>query len=183
MAPFFTLPNCITLLRIPLALWMSVSPPFSAGFFVAWLLGGVTDAVDGPLARKLVLAGKPGAMLDSLADLVYFGALLVVFVPLIPWRPFLIVWVAAISLLRLIALCAGLLRFHRVLLLHTISNKVTGAALFLFPLLSLTLGGAGAAIALCVVATFAAVEECVLLLFYHPGPDTKGVFFSRLEGK
>jgi CDP-diacylglycerol--serine O-phosphatidyltransferase len=56
----------------------------------AWLIpiGGVLDACDGPLARRLGVAGKLGGQLDSFTDLITFGlapALLCYSVYFRPW--------------------------------------------------------------------------------------------------
>lgn len=67
---FANLPNLITLARLvmaPLAVSMIVSHRFVEAF-VIFVLAGVSDAVDGFLAKRFKLASELGAYLDPLAD-------------------------------------------------------------------------------------------------------------------
>ena len=62
------LPNIITFLRIPLSIAMLVVSPFSLFFWIFYLSSGLTDIIDGFLARKLHQESSFGAKLDSIAD-------------------------------------------------------------------------------------------------------------------
>jgi len=65
-----TLPNVITLARlmsVPLGVWLLLQGSFIAGFWVI-LAAGLSDAVDGFLARRLGMLSRLGAVLDSIAD-------------------------------------------------------------------------------------------------------------------
>jgi cardiolipin synthase len=64
------LPNLITLARIllvPVVVWAIASHEMQAAF-VLFLLAGVSDAVDGFLAKRLHMISELGAHLDPLAD-------------------------------------------------------------------------------------------------------------------
>lgn len=64
------LPNLITLSRIlavPLTIWLIVSGEF-LGAFLVFVLAGVSDGVDGYIARRYDLKTELGAYLDALAD-------------------------------------------------------------------------------------------------------------------
>lgn len=65
-----SLPNIITIARIlavPLAVWLIISQDFLLAFLV-FVLAGLSDAVDGFIARRWQLKSELGAMLDPLAD-------------------------------------------------------------------------------------------------------------------
>jgi cardiolipin synthase (CMP-forming) len=64
------LPNLITIARIllvPVVVWAIASHEMQAAF-VLFLLAGVSDAVDGFLAKRLHMTSELGATLDPLAD-------------------------------------------------------------------------------------------------------------------
>src|ERR1700733_1335259 len=64
------LPNFITLARMlmtPLAVMMIISQRFLPAFLI-FILAGVSDAVDGFLAKRFDLRSELGAYLDPLAD-------------------------------------------------------------------------------------------------------------------
>jgi len=64
------IPNLITVARMlmtPLAISMIISQRFLAAFMI-FLLAGVSDAVDGLIARRFDLRTELGAYLDPLAD-------------------------------------------------------------------------------------------------------------------
>ena len=95
--PFFrALPNLITLgrlLLVPLIIWMIVDGRWEAAFF-AFLVAGVSDAVDGFLAKRFALTSELGAYLDPVADKVLlvsiFVSLAIVRV-IPPWLAILVV--------------------------------------------------------------------------------------------
>jgi cardiolipin synthase (CMP-forming) len=65
-----SLPNLITIGRIllvPLTIWLIVSGEFLLAF-VVFIVAGISDAVDGFLARRLKLHTELGQYLDPLAD-------------------------------------------------------------------------------------------------------------------
>ncbi len=65
-----TLPNAITLARllaVPAAVWLIVRGWHEAALWV-FLLAGLSDAVDGWLARRLGQVSRLGSLLDPVAD-------------------------------------------------------------------------------------------------------------------
>ena len=172
----------ITALRIPAGAGLLFVEAFSPGFWALYLICGVSDALDGYLARRLGVAGRAGAAFDSVADLCFFGALMCILIPRIDWRPWQVVWVSLIMLLRCAAAAVGYLRFRQPAPLHTWANKASGAALFLLPL-GLRLFGAGWAIGLaCACASVAAAEELIIrCLAESSAPDTRGLLFERVR--
>ena len=61
--------DIITFFRIAGTIPLAVLKPLSAEFFCLYALTGVTDVLDGFIARKTKTAGDFGARLDSIADL------------------------------------------------------------------------------------------------------------------
>lgn len=64
------IPNILSVMRlllVPVAVWLILEHDLGAAFWV-FVIAGVTDAVDGTLARVLDARTKLGAFLDPLAD-------------------------------------------------------------------------------------------------------------------
>ena len=64
------LPNAITIARIlavPLMIWLIVSGDYLAAFWI-FVLAGISDGVDGFIAKRFGLQTELGAYLDPLAD-------------------------------------------------------------------------------------------------------------------
>ena len=132
---------------------------FSACFYGLYLFCGLTDMVDGTIARKTGAAGTFGARLDTLADVLFaaasFGKLLTVIrIPGWIW-----VWAAAIGAVKLANLIRGFLRRKQIPALHTVLNKAAGLCLFLLPLTTAFAELRYTAPVVCAVATAAAVQE------------------------
>ncbi|MGM9662153.1 MAG: CDP-alcohol phosphatidyltransferase family protein [Oscillospiraceae bacterium] len=158
--------NCVTALRIAGALCLLFLQPLSGAFFAVYTLTGLTDALDGWLARRTGTAGAFGARLDSIADLLFYGAMLLRVFPalcrLLPAQ----LWCAAagVLFLRLSAYLIAAAKYRRFAALHTYLNKLTGAAVFLLPYTLSAPWSAGYGWAVCALAAAAALEELAIHL-------------------
>lgn len=70
--------NVITGIRILCGLILLFLPGFSKWFYVFYLTGGLSDALDGWTARRLSEVSDFGARLDTVANIVFFGAVLII---------------------------------------------------------------------------------------------------------
>ena len=151
--------NILTLCRIIGSIGLLFCPAFSACFYGLYLFCGLTDMVDGTIARKTGAAGTFGARLDTVADFLFaavsFGKLL----PVIRIPAWIWVWAAAIAAVKLVSLLWGFLRRKQIPSLHTMLNKATGLCLFLLPLTAALVELRYTAPAACAVATAAAIQE------------------------
>ena len=151
--------NIITFCRILGSIGLLFCPVFSASFYGAYLFCGLTDMVDGTVARKTGAASAFGARLDTVADFLFvavsFGKLLpVIRIPVWLWA-----WAAAIAVVKLVSLIRGFLRRKQIPSLHTVMNKATGLCLFLLPLTVVFVELRYTAPVVCAVATITAVQE------------------------
>lgn len=158
--------DSITLVRIAASVLLLALPWRSAAFFTVYTVAGLSDALDGWVARKTGTASDFGARLDSAADLVFFGALLVRLLPALwPVMPRALRGALAVAVLvRVVAYAAAALRYRRFVALHTRLNKLTGAAVFLLPYALLVSTGVAYGWAVCALALAAALQEAVLHL-------------------
>lgn len=151
--------NIITLCRIISSMGLLFCPVFSAYFYGLYLFCGLTDMVDGTIARKTGADSTFGARLDSIADFLFvavsFGKLLpVIRIPVWIW-----IWAAAIAVVKLVNLIRGFLRRKQLPSVHTLTNKVSGFCLFLLPMTTAFAELRYTAPVVCAVATIAAIQE------------------------
>ena len=134
-------------------------PVFSDSFYVLYLFCGLTDMVDGTIARKMDAASEFGARLDTAADFLFVIASFVKILPVI-WIPVWIWgWAAVIAVVKLVNLVWGILVRKQMPSLHTIANKATGLCLFLVPLTMPFVNLRYTAPVVCGIATIAAIQE------------------------
>ena len=155
--------DIITVSRIPLSLLLLAFPPSSAVFAVLYLLCGVSDVLDGHIARRLHTESRKGEVLDSAADLFFASAyavklLPVLHIPLWGW-----IWIAFIALIKLFAILQGSRKKRRFYIPHSPANRLTGLLIFLLPLsVRITDIKYGTAVT-CAAASFTAVKEILEL--------------------
>lgn len=158
--------DTITAVRIVASLFLLFFSPGSACFLGIYTFAGLTDVLDGWLARKTGTASSFGARLDSVADLLFCGILLFRLFPVLRQRMPAEIWyaVAAVILVRLAAYAVAFCKYHQFAALHTRLNKLTGAAVFLLPYVLAASAGVTYGWAVCLLALAAAVEELMIHL-------------------
>jgi cardiolipin synthase len=136
----WTVPNLISMARlagVPVFLWLVLGPEADGWALALLALSGVTDYLDGYLARKLNQMSQLGQVLDPIADRLYILAVVIGLGlrDIIPW------WVVIILPLRDLLLW-GLVPFLRTrgysaLPVHFLGKAATFNLLYAFPLLLL----------------------------------------------
>ena len=165
-----TLANALTISRIALSVALLATDAFSLPFFVVYALAGLTDMLDGYVARRTDSESGFGARLDSVADLVLAIVCLAKVLPAVDVPIWLWAWIAAIVLVKAANVTSGLVVERRLVMPHTIANKAAGLVAFLVPFVIPLLGIGAPAIVACAVATFAAVQEGHLIRTGSFGP-------------
>ena len=154
--------NLITGIRIVCALALLFCPTFSGWFYALYVLGGVSDVLDGFAARHLGTETKRGAQLDTIADIIFTGVVLIKVLQAVRIPAWLLIWTVCIAAIRCISIISGFVIHKRFVSEHTVLNKLCGGLLFAIPL------GIGwlprqpvevLVILTCVLATIAAVQE------------------------
>jgi len=136
----WTVPNLLSMLRlagVPLFLWLVLVPEADWWALAVLALSGVTDFLDGYLARRLNQTSTLGQILDPVADRLYILAVVVGLAlrDIVPW------WVALSLPLRDLLLW-GLVpllrtRGYSALPVHFLGKAATFNLLYAFPLLLL----------------------------------------------
>lgn len=138
----WTLPNLLSALRllgVPLFLWALLTERDSLAVAIL-VASGITDYLDGWIARRFEMTSRVGAMLDPIADRLYiFTTVLgLAYREIIPW------WVVAILIARDVLLSIMLLMVRdersKGLPVHFVGKAATACLLYAFPLLLLSAG-------------------------------------------
>lgn len=135
MKKYINAPNIITTVRILGTLALVFIEPFCAAFYIIWTVCGVSDVLDGTVARMLKKESKFGARLDSIADIMFYLLMLYRVLPtLIAVLPrWIWIIVCVIAATRSAAYLTALIKFKRFASLHSYLNKLSGFMLFLVP--------------------------------------------------
>lgn len=174
--------DLLTALRIVGALGLLFLMPKSPAFFAVYTLAGLTDVLDGWVARKTGKTSDFGAKLDSVADLLFYAVMLIRLFPIL-YETFPVqIWyaVGGVLLLRLASYCTAAVKYHRFASMHTWLNKLTGGAVFLLPYVLQVSSGIPYGWALCALACAASLEELAIHLSGKSyRPDVKSIFQKR----
>ena len=156
------LANIITASRFVFAGLLVLSDPMSAPFWVWYVCGGLSDLIDGPVARRLNQQSALGAKLDSIADIVFIACVCFAVLRSVVFPAWVIAGTVCIALVRLISYGVGYRKYRTFATIHTWLNQATGLLLFVFPVLFALLGVGPACGIICGVAFAAAAEELVI---------------------
>lgn len=132
---------------------------FSVEFYIVYILCGFSDMVDGTIARKTNSNSSFGAKIDTAADLVFIMVSLIKILPTLNIPRWLWIWGAVIAIIKIGNIVWGWVSEKQFISLHTIMNKITGLLLFLLPLTMSFVELKYSFIAVCLIATFAAIQE------------------------
>lgn len=154
--------NIITGIRIVCGISLIFCPVFSTWFYMLYCLGGISDFLDGIAARHWGKETRLGARLDTAADIVFTGIVIMKVLQAVNIPRWIIVCIVCIAAIKCINMISGFLIYRRLVSEHTVMNKVCGVLLFAVPLcigrfpwqlvhvlILLT----------CIAAAFAAVQE------------------------
>jgi cardiolipin synthase (CMP-forming) len=135
-----TIPNVISIIRlagVPLFLWLVLGPKADGWALGVLMVSGVTDWLDGYLARRLNQTSKLGQILDPVADRLYILAVVIG----LAWRDIIPWWLAfllpARDLLLWVLVPFLRTRGYHALPVHFLGKAATANLLYAFPLLLL----------------------------------------------
>ena len=151
--------NIITGIRIVISAFLLFCPAFSPAFFMLYIAAGVSDMIDGAVARKTSTVSDFGSRLDTIADIVFTAVCLIKMLPVLDIPIWLYIWIAIIALIKAANIAAGYIRRKEFISVHSIMNKVTGGLLFIFPLTLAFIDLKYSAAVVCMAATAAAIQE------------------------
>ena len=151
--------NTITCCRILFSILMLFFPAFSGSFYACYIIAGITDMIDGTVARKLGTSSQFGEKLDTVADFVFAAAALFKLLPVMKISMTIWIWTGFIAVIKLINIISRFVVQKRFVTVHSLANKITGSVLFVLPLTLSLIDDSYSAIFVCLAATFAAIQE------------------------
>lgn len=166
------IPNILTSLRIAGSLLLIFSKPLASAFYIIYTLSGLTDVLDGFIARRFNASSELGKKLDSAADLLFYAVMLIKLFPTLFAVLPRSIWIAVgvIIILRLISYGTAAVKHRKFASLHTLPNKLTGVVMFAVPYFVGTRIFTALCITVCAVSFVAAVHE----LSVHTGAARLG---------
>ena len=178
------IPNIITCFRIAGTVGLLFIPAFSIPFFILYILCGISDLMDGWIARMTGTTSELGTKLDSIADLLFYAVMALKTFPAL-WEHLPIgVWIIVLGtvIVRLFSYAFVAVTKKSFASLHTYLNKVTGFMVFIIPFYVRTSYVALFSYTGCIVAAIATLEELALHLFCkQPAKTLLTVHFSHGE--
>ncbi len=183
---WLNVPNLLSLMRLAGTpfLFLLVGLPSPAWFLVGYVFLGLTDFLDGRVARAWNQTSHLGSVLDTVADIAYYLStawfLWVLFPeyirPNLPWLAL------SLSILVMVILYTWI-RFDRVLIPHTHLGRTAGPLVVLAMLLSFW--GDTTFLFLLILALYGAAFVEMLFMFHLYGEvdlDTRTILWLR-EGR
>lgn len=142
-----------------MSIMLLIPETFSIPFYIIYIYCGISDMLDGLIARKSQNTSKIGARLDSISDIIFVIVAMIKILPTLNLLKGIIIWVAFIAFIKIVNVICCYNYHKKIELPHTIANKVTGFILFIAPFIILKMNPIIIEIIICSIATFAAVQE------------------------
>ena len=122
--------NIITEIRIVLSIALLFCPALSPAFYALYIAAGITDMIDGTVARKTGTVSEFGSRLDTVADIIFVAVCLIKLLPIMHVPVWLYIWIAIIALIKVTNIAIGYISQKEFISVHSLMNKVTGGMLF-----------------------------------------------------
>jgi len=166
-------PNMLSGLRIPLsiALLFLTTPQRLPLFVAVYLVNGLTDVLDGRIARRFHVESALGSKLDAVGDSLLFGAaaICMIFLADLTMRLPMVTYLAVLGpgvVYKIANVFVTRVRFKQWNMMHTTLNKTVFVTLYFYVPVFLLLGEVnfGMVLAISALICVACLEETVTLL-------------------
>ncbi len=158
------IPNILSVSRIALSVLLLFFFGNATIFFSIYIAAGLTDVLDGFIARKYRVVSELGAKLDSAGDLFFYGVLtaylIVVHQEFFYYYLWYLIFIAAV---RIINIITGFVKYKKFIGIHTYANKLTGFLIFALPIVLYFNFSVVLNISL-IIASIASVEEFLIII-------------------
>lgn len=152
------LANIISLSRVAGAIALFFFNDISTAFLIIYVLCGITDLIDGPIARKTNSTSPLGATLDTVGDVATYLALTKVLIIKKLVAGWILAWILSAGILFGVGALISKRRFGKLYLPHTYLGKIFGGVVFVLPLAMQFMPGYVWMSVICSIATVHAFE-------------------------
>ena len=171
--------NYISISRIAISLALFFTKPFSPAFLFIYFIIGLSDVLDGYIARKTNSTSKLGEKIDSMADMIFDVILIIILYPVVNPGILILIWIAIIAIIRIISVMIVYIKYKTFGMVHTLANKGTGLLLFLFPIFYSVIQSETLIYFICTIATVSAIEELFIDLLSKEWHANKRSIFIK----
>lgn len=151
--------NYISISRIIMSILLLITKTLTIPFVIIYVYCGVSDMADGYIARKSNSTSEFGKRMDSIADIIFVIISLIKILPVLDLSNIIIIWVIIIAFIKICNIICAYIYYKKLVLPHTIANKITGFILFIAPLVLVNVDLIISEIIICIIATFSAIQE------------------------
>ena len=151
--------NYISISRAIMSIILLIPETFSIAFYIIYIYCGISDMLDGFIARISKSEREIGAKLDSVSDIVFAIVATIKILPSLNLTNEIIVWLAFIIFIKIVNVISSYIYYKKIALPHTTLNRITGFILFITPFMIDIISLKVFEFIICCVATFAAVQE------------------------
>ena len=119
--------NYLSISRIIISIILAIIETFSFPFYILYIYCGISDMLDGYIARRTKSTSKIGARLDSIADIIFVIVAIVKILPVLSLSNGIVIWAIIITLDKFIT--------GSILTIATITNIISAILSNLVPIL------------------------------------------------
>lgn len=171
-------PNILSIIRLICIIPLLLLTPLELPFMIVYVLAGLTDMVDGPVARKFNVSSQFGAALDGGADVLLVIVVLFRLIPIVEVSNWIVIWIVFAVAMKLSASVIGYIRHKQVIFLHTYIGKFFIFMLFLFPVFYIFIEADTILTALLILAMVVFAEDIFInATSKEVNLDDKGILF------
>jgi len=152
--------NILTSCRILGSALLLFFPAFSLGFYIIYFFCGLSDIIDGMIARKTNTVSSFGSKLDTAADFVFMAVCAVKILPVMNIPVWLWIWIVIIAIIKTANIVLGFVCRKEFVALHTFLNKTTGLLLFFLPFTLQFIELKYNFAVVCAIASISSIQEC-----------------------
>lgn len=127
------LANILSSIRIVAGAFLYLFNSISGGFIAIYVICGITDLLDGPVARKFKSTSALGAALDTVGDIVTYMAFVKILLIQHMIPSWIVIWMLGVAALHLFAGFVSLAKAKKFYIVHSLFGKIFGGSVFVMP--------------------------------------------------